>query len=414
VLLLEVYHEERDAAMDDMNLAYVNPAIITWGLNRLSLIPENIATPNLPADAIRAWEKGEAHPTETQAETLAAKLKLPYLVLFLSNPPPPEAIPIPDLRTRNTSLLPRPSEDFAEVINDALIRQDWFREFKLRSRATKLSFVGKFTTSDSVIDVAAHMRSVLKVNQEFRSQCKSWVQFLRLFIRHAEAAGILVMKSGVVGQSSQRRLDPEEFQGFALSDPIAPAVFVNDCDTQAAQIFTLAHELAHIWIGETGISNARIANKSLSELKVVERFCNRVAAEFLVPEKSVKVSWQSYLSPSANIQRLVTFFRVSTLVALRRAHDLGHLESNEFHRLIDAEYARLRALEAKRKREQKENKKPQSGEFWATFKLRNSTLLSNAVVADLRSSQTTYSAASAILGVSISTVEKFVHRESLA
>lgn len=397
-----------------MNLAYVNPAIITWALNRLSLSPEAIATSNMTAEAIRAWQdsSGNARLTETQAELLAAKLKLPYLVLFLSTPPPEEAIPIPDLRTRKPSLLPVPSENFAEVINDALMRQDWFREHRLRSNATKLAFVGRFTTADKVVDVATNMRSVLKVNQEFRSQCRSWLQFLRLFIRHAEAAGILVMKSGVVGQSTRRQLDPKEFQGFALSDPIAPAVFVNDCDTQAAQIFTLAHELAHIWIGQTGISNARIANKSFAELKVVERFCNHVAAEFLVPEKSVRVSWQSYLSIHANLQRLVTGYRVSTLVALRRAYDLAFIEYKDFRELVDQEYARLRALEEKKRREQRAKDKPQTGEFWSTFKLRNSTLLANSVAADLRRGQTTYSAASAVLGVSISTVEKFVHRES--
>lgn len=61
------------------------------------------------------------------------------------------------------------------------------------------------------------------------------------------------MRTGVLGYSNRDRLDADEFQGFAVSDPFAPIVFINDEDAKAAQIFTLAHELAHIWIGETGI-----------------------------------------------------------------------------------------------------------------------------------------------------------------
>lgn len=397
-----------------MNVAYINPKIITWALARLKKNPEEIATNTMPAEKIRAWERGEHYPTEPQAEVLATKLRIPYLVLFLSTPPPAEAVPIPDLRTRSGRSVTKPSADFIEVINGALIRQDWFREQRKSSGASKLNFVGRFGINDSVPEVAASMRSVLRVNNDFRSACRSWEDFLRRFIQQAESVGILVMKSGVVGHANQRRLNVKEFQGFALSDPLAPVVFINDCDAQAAQIFTLAHELAHIWIGETGISNARLVNRSLTDLAVIERFCNQVAAEFLVPEKSLKVSWQSRLEPRQNIERIIRFFRVSSLVALRRAYDLKHLEYGVFKRLMQDEYAKLKAIEEKNRKKQAERQKRLAGDFWATFRLRSSTLLAKTVAAKLRNASLTYSEASSLLGVSISTVERFLQRESAA
>jgi Zn-dependent peptidase ImmA (M78 family) len=268
-----------------------------------------------------------------------------FLVLFLSTPSAEEELPIPDLRTRSGKGVSRPSREFIEVINDALLRQDWFREYAQRTGRPRLKFVGRFKRTDPTAEVAADMRAVLRINQSFRQQCHSWEQFLKHLIARVESVGILVMRSGVMRHATRYKLDASEFQGFALSDPYAPVVFINDNDARAAQIFTLAHELVHIWIGETGISNARLAPKSLNELNQLERFCNQVAAEFLVPAQSVTISWQSGKTVHANIQRLGRFFWVSSLVALRRAYDLQKISFSEFQRAIDQEYARLRALE---------------------------------------------------------------------
>jgi len=401
--------------MDDMNVAYINPRIITWALAQNKLTPEQIATQTVPAEKIRGWENGEPI-SEDQADFLAGKLHIPYLVLFLTEPPPVDPVPIPDLRTRSGKSVADPSMDFLEVINDALVRQDWFREHKLRQGRQKLSFVGKYTIKDSIIDVAAHMRSVIGVNTQFRQECHNWEQFLRKLMKKVEAAGILVMRSGVVGHSTHQKLDVDEFQGFAISDPYAPLVFVNDTDFRAAQIFTLAHELAHIWIGETGISNARLAGGNPSELGKIERFCNQVAAEFLVPEKSFNVSWQPSRTIDGNLQRIQRHFWVSSLVALRRAYDLKKLPYDDFKQALDAQYAHYHAIEQKRKKREEEAKKKQkqTGDFWNTFKLRNSILFTDAVAGSVRSASTTYKQASSLLGVNISTVERFLRRERAA
>ena len=395
-----------------MNVAYINPRIITWALAQNELVPEQIATESITADKIRSWQRGEPI-SESQAEILANKLRIPYLVLFLSAPPPPDDVPIPDLRTRSGKPVSKPSREFIGVINDALSRQDWFREHQQRHGRRRLNFVGRFSQQDSVVDVAAHMRSVLGVNTELRQQCRSWDQFLRLLVKQVERAGILVMRSSVMGHSNRHQLDADEFQGFAISDAYAPVVFINDADAKAAQIFTLAHELAHIWIGKTGISNARIANRSLTELSKVERFCNQVAAEFLVPEKSFNISWLPSATDRINLQRLQRHFWVSSLVALRRAYDLKKLKYDDFKLAIDAEYAKFRAMQKAKKDKEKEEKK-QVPTFWSTFKLRNSVLFADTLAASIRTANTTYTEASNLLGVSMSTVENFLRREKAA
>ncbi|MGD0786795.1 MAG: ImmA/IrrE family metallo-endopeptidase [Terracidiphilus sp.] len=395
-----------------MNVAYINRRIITWALDRLDLEPDQIATTIMPAENIRAWERGESHPTENQAELLANKLQIPYLVLFLSEPPPPEKVPIPDLRTRSGKAAVKPSREFIAVINDALSRQDWYREQAQQKGCPKLSFVGRFKRADPVIEVAANMRSVLRINQEFRSASHNWEEFLRQLITRVENAGILVMRSGVAGHSTRRKLNINEFQGFALCDPYAPTVFINDADFRAAQIFTLAHELAHIWIGETGISDASLVRKSLTELNRIESFCNQVAAEFLVPERSFNVSWQKSRTIKENLKRVSQHFWVSSLVALRRAYDLQRIDYEQFKSASDEEYAHYRANEEKRKKA--EQGKKSKGQFWATFKLRNSILFSESVATSVRSAKTTYTEASNLLGVSISTVERFLRQENAA
>lgn len=395
-----------------MDIAYINPRIITWGLERLGLEPDQIATTFMPADTIRAWERGDNYPTEHQAELLARKLQIPYLVLFLSQPPPAEKVPIADLRTRTGKRASKPSREFIGVINDALSRQDWFRENAQQSGRQKLAFVGRFKRTDSVGEVAANMRKVFRINQEFRSQSHNWAEYLRRLIYRVETAGILVMRSGVVGHSTRQKLDVAEFQGFAISDPYAPVVFINDADFRAAQIFTLAHELAHIWIGETGISDAHLIEQSSAEINQIERFCNQVAAEFLVPESSFNVSWQKTRTIHENLKRVSEHFWVSSLVALRRAYDLQKIDYDHFKQAADEQYAHFRASEAKRKKE--EEKQKARGQFWSTFKLRNSVLFSETVAKSVRSAQTTYTEASNLLGVSISTFERFLRREGAA
>jgi Zn-dependent peptidase ImmA (M78 family) len=169
----------------------------------------------------------------------------------------------------------------------------------------------------------------------------TWTEALRRFIAQADDLGVLVMVSGVVGSNNRRNLDPDEFRGFALADPFAPLVFINAADTKAAQMFTLAHELVHIWLGESALSDARAAE---APPHVVERWCNEVAAELLVPLDAFHQEHDRRAELRAELDRLARRFKVSTLVILRRMHDAETLRGEAYWQAYDKEVEWLRKL----------------------------------------------------------------------
>lgn len=132
---------------------------------------------------------------------------------------------------------------------------EWYRNFVQAEGEKELPFVGSATIETPPESAASRIRETLGFDIAARKQRRTRAEALRLLIRNTEEASILVMVSGVVMSNNQRQIDPKEFRGFALSDPLAPLVFINGADTKAAQMFTLAHELGHIWLGNSALSN---------------------------------------------------------------------------------------------------------------------------------------------------------------
>src|SRR5204863_887627 len=178
---------------------------------------------------------------------------------------------------------------------------------------------------DNSNTIANDISVILGVNDDFREEAANWENFLVRLIGNVETLGVLVLRSGIVKNDTHRKLSVDEFRGFVIKDELAPLVFINGNDSRAAQIFTLIHELAHIWIGRSGISNFDLGNRQLSANQNIERLCNRVAAEVLVPQSSFQREWQSATRISENLARLTRIYRVSSLVILRRALALEKL-----------------------------------------------------------------------------------------
>ena len=167
-------------------------------------------------------------------------------------------------------------------------------------------------------ELAAGMRRSVGFDVEERRRCRTWVEAMREFVGRVETLGVLVMASeasGVVGSNSRRKLDAGEFRGFALADSFAPMIFINSADTKAAQMFTLAHELAHVWLGSSGVSDAQ-SREPMGP--ATEHWCNRVAAEMLVPLDVLKKELPERTDLGDELRRLARRFKVSTLVILRR------------------------------------------------------------------------------------------------
>lgn len=360
----------------------VRPELLRWALARAGL--------DVPALAKRFpkladWENRTSKPTLKQLETFAKATYTPVGYLFLSEPPQ-ESIPIPDFRTLPHARGARPSPDLLETIYACQRRQEWYREFANATGETTLRFVGSVQVTSDVVPTAAAIRDALGFDLAKRQDAPTWTDALREFIEQADALGVLVMCSGIVGSNTHRALDPQEFRGFAIADPLAPLVFINGADSKSAQMFTLAHELAHIWLGQSGVSD--VEARRIPENQI-ESWCNRVAAEVLMPLSAVREELRPVADMSAEVQRLARRFKVSMLVVLRRVHDAGGLSREAMWELYDAELERLQA-----------SPRGSGGNFYATLPARVSKRFARALVANTLEGHTLYRDALQLLGFS--------------
>ena len=362
----------------------VNPELLRWARERSDLAQEDLAP---KFKKLREWEDGETQPTLKQVEAFARAVHVPVGYLFLIEPPD-ESVPIPDFRTFAGEAVTRPSPNLLDTIYTCQERQSWYRDFIRVARQPKLDFVGTATVQASPETVAAEMRETLGFDLAARRVCPTWTDALRLFIRQADEAGVLVMVSGVVMSNNHRRLDPAEFRGFALCDPLAPLIFVNGADTKAAQMFTLAHELAHIWLGASALSNIGAAPRP--GFRRDEVWCNAVAAELLVPLAALRRELlPGELLPDA-LSRLARSFKVSTLVILRRLLDANWLTREHFDNAWVQEIKRLRTLV---------QGGSGGGDFYRTTLARVSRRFARALVVSTLEGQTLYRDAFRMLGV---------------
>ena len=364
----------------------IQPGMIRWARERAGLDVLDLTSrfAKLPD-----WESGEAQPTLKQLEAFARAVHVPVGYLFLTEPPE-ESLPIPDFRTIAGREVSQPSPNLLDTIYTCQERQSWYRDFARITRQPELTFVGSASLDTPPERAAAEMRAVLGFDLASRRDCPSWTDALRLFIRQADDAGLLIMVSGVVMSNNQRRLDPAEFRGFALTDPLAPLVFINGADTKAAQMFTLAHELAHIWLGTSALSNLGAAPRL--GVRREEVWCNAVAAELLVPLASLKAELQEAEPLPTALSRLARTFKVSSLVILRRLLDANWLVRESFEVAWAQENARLQALTR--------TESSGGGNFYRTTLSRVSRRFARALVVSTLEGQTLYRDAFGMLGVS--------------
>jgi len=370
----------------------VNPELLHWARERSGIAQEDLAA---KFKKLPEWESGEIQPTLKQLEAFAHATHVPVGYLFLSQPPE-EPIPIPDFRTLAGQPVTRPSLNLLDMIYICQERQSWYQDFTRASSQPKLDFVGSATVETSPETVATEMSKTLGFDLEARRDCKNWIDALKLFIQHTDKAGVLVMVSGVVMSNPHRFLDPREFRGFALSDPFAPLIFVNSADTKAAQMFTLAHELAHIWLGASALSNLGAVPEQ--GFRYEEAWCNAVAAELLVPLAVLRSDLREGEPLSDALPRLARTFKVSTLVILRRLLDVDWLTRERFDTAWVQEIEHLQALAPK----------GSGGDFFRTTLTRVGHRFAYALVVSTLEGQTLYRDAFRMLGVpSTETFNKF-------
>ena len=378
----------------------LRPQVLRWARQRASLTEEELANGlHVRTERVLAWEQ-TGKISVAQADKLAQRTHTPLGFLYLSEPPE-SRLPIADFRTRRDEAPRRPSVDLIETVETMQRRQAWMRDELIDQGAEPLPFVAAYQSDAQLEQVATAMRRSLGLAHGWASRVQTWSEALRELRVSAERAGVLVVFNGIVGNNTHRSLDPAEFQGFALVDEYAPLVFINGADFRAAQMFTLAHELAHLFVGETGVSVFRNLEASSH---VTERSCNRIAAEFLVPEQELRNFWRMTQTGEDPYQAIARQFKVSTLVAARRAFELDLTDRDAFHHFYQ-EFVKM-------ERRTSENR-PTGGDFWKTQNWRIGRRFGAAVVRAVKEGRLLYREAYNLTGLRGDTFESMAEKMDL-
>ena len=337
----------------------VSTAMLDWiaaqqATNREGLA-EKIAPKKIP-------QFMEGIVNQKQANQLVSLAKIPFGFLFLNEPPganfgKPD---LPDFRTIQDS--DPLSNDFYAVLNDVLEKQDWYRDYlqQIQALPESLPFVGKFNLNDDPVVIARDIATTIGFDAAERNKYTK-DSYFRYISDLLENIGILVIKSGIVGSNTRRVLNVREFRGFALADKQVPVIFINGADAMAAQLFTLVHETAHIWLGETGISSPDPNSHDRTE-----QLCNLIASEFLVPSLEFLEKWERQADFKENLDVLANHFRVSNYVVAIKALQ---------NRLISQDQWQVARSDLQRKKE-----KGSGGNPYQTIPVRNSKRFTKAVV----------------------------------
>jgi len=281
--------------------AHINGKMLEWARSESGLSLQAAADAAGISDAkgktgeqrLEEWETSQSLPSKNQLSDLAKAYVQPTLLFYLPSPPAQDAV-LPDFRKlspqdegmspRLKALVARTRARQEEVIDILTEDEDY--------KPKQLPFIGRFSIKTSLDEFVSDLRATLDVSEGDQRKLRSNDALFRILRTRAEGLGIYVIVQGDLG-SYHSSIDPNEFRGFCLADPIAPFIVLNSYDAKAAQSFTLLHELAHLWINESGISNANPFDDRSGEAQI-ENFCNKVASHFLMPPRALIAVWREY------------------------------------------------------------------------------------------------------------------------
>lgn len=381
--------------------AYITPNVLKWARESARMTEEIAAAKvSVTVEKLREWENGTNQPTIRQAKTLAKSYKRPFALFFLPEIPR-DFQPLQDFRKSGSKSLTTSS---IFIIREIQQKQSWISDVYSENQEEKLSFVGRFNINDNPQKVAKDILTTLNINPAFyktENPIKEWIDA-------AESKGIFISRTSFI--HSRLKLDSEELQGFAIADPLAPFVFVNSEDWNAPQLFTLVHELAHIWIAITGISNeVELDLKEKDKFHPVELFCNEVAANALMPKEIVFNYEAKSFASSKEVFKIAKQFGVSSFALLVRALNLEIISTSEYKKLkiqADSDFAEYLRREAEKKAKQKDKEKPGGPSYFLLQLNRNSRLFTQTVLDAFRGGYIEPTLASNLLNVQVNKFQK--------
>lgn len=314
---------------------HVAPDVLEWAIRRSGKTIDDLI-PKFPH--LHRWIAGEAYPTLSKLEKLANATHTPIGNFFLSEPPEID-LGLTDFRTVGDVGITEPSPNLIDTLALCEQRQEWYRDYAIENGFEAVQLVGSLSEQMTVRQAGATLRTFVDFDLTARNDVRTLDDAWSALSSAVEDAGVLVMKNGVVGNNTHRKLDPDEFRGFALADDLAPLIFVNGVDSKAAVVFTLVHELVHIGLGISSISNLAPSESRLEQSATTdktERWCSQVAAEFLVPGEDLRQNFRTDAALDEEIHRLARLYKVSTFVLVHKLHDDGLIDWTSYRREYDA------------------------------------------------------------------------------
>lgn len=358
------------------NEAFITPSVLEWAIKRAGVSAESIHK------KAEQWVSGKARPTFKQAVDIAKTLQIPFGYLWLKEPPKEQEI-IPDLRTIGNGGLAQIPLELKTIVNDVKQKQEWFKEYAKTNGILKCEAIGRFKGSNDTQKIADDVTARLEIQDLVGSGCDK-DRMLKNLIEKIEKLGILVMRNSILRGNTKKKLNLDTFRGFAIFDEFAPLIFINTNDSKAGQIFTLMHEVAHLWIGQGGISDLDIQNHNEIEL-----ICNEIAAKILMPKTKIQKAFREF-NDDMRLERIADRFSVSTLAVLNRLRSLSLLAPRRYQELYDAELGRLSRIPKTRP----SGAPPPE----VMVRVRNGYLFTFAVTSSVLSGDETYTNGASLLG----------------
>jgi Zn-dependent peptidase ImmA (M78 family) len=369
-----------------INELNINTGLLNWAIARSGKDETELFLKN---PRIQDWLEGKKKPTFKQLQDFAKKVHVPFGYLFLQEPPK-EKLTIPFFRTQKGKTQ-NVNINIFDTITELQRRQDWLREYLMDNEFEKIPFVGRYAEHDLVDEIVKDIRGTLGLDEAWAATYKTWEDALNNLSEKIEALGVIIIFNSVVINNSHRSIPVDECRGFVLVDDYAPFMFINAADAKAAQMFTIVHELAHIWTGKSAGFDFR--NMQAAD-DPIERLCDGVAAEFLVPEKRMLEVWRN----TQDFKQLAKYFKVSPIVVARRALDLQKITKAAFFQFYNNYISEISS---------KKEKASGGGDFYRTTRKRLSMTYAAHVNRAVKSGELLYNDAFRLTGLKGDTFRKF-------
>lgn len=358
----------------------IQPEIISWALNQTPT--EKLGDKLM--NNIMQWLNGTKVPTFNQIEDFSKKSNIPLGYFFLQTPPV-EQMKLLEYRTVDSIQLANPSRNLIDTCYEMENVQDWMKDYRQETGFDVLSIVGCMKNAKDAQAVVDRIRSDLELDTAWCEKCRDSREAFGYIRSRLETCGVLVMMNGVVGKNTRRALDINEFRAFAMVDEWAPLIFINAADSNGARLFSLLHEVAHIWLGVDDLYNDR--HNRVDGVSTVEMMCNAVAGELLVPKQLFLEKWENGATADvyAFITELAGYFRCGESVIARKALDCKKITQNVYNKVVQTAIDNYNQM--------KENREGTGGNYYKTMGSRLDGHFVKALCESINMGRTSYTEA---------------------